>query len=73
MAKKHAHYANARESSNQVASSSNKFLNPRFDSYKVLTSKQVIINRYSSFTCKFLFTKITINQTVQVKFQNVIL
>jgi hypothetical protein len=53
LAKKHAHYASVKESSNQVASFSNKFLNPSFDSNKVPTSKQIIINTYSSFNCKF--------------------
>ncbi len=51
LVKKHAHYASARKSSNQiqVASSSNKFLNLSSNLEKIQTSKQVIINTYSSF------------------------
>ncbi len=41
LANKHAHYASAKENSNQVASSSNKVLNPIFNSEKVLISKKL--------------------------------
>jgi hypothetical protein len=41
-----------KSNSNQVASS-NKFLNLNSNLDKVPTSKQVIINTYSSFGCKF--------------------
>ncbi len=42
-----------KSNSNEVTSSSNKFLNPNSDLNTIPISKQVIINTYSSFSYKF--------------------